>query len=208
MGQFVRGGEPALLCGTHRAIRRLQQRGHMCGCADDVRAQDSGSWLVRHGIIDHDFAALEADLEPCTHSTTLRGLPQIVDVPLIVTARDADNILSVSPARAGVLRVLDDPLFEEDMVDGIGSATRRHLTRRPRSGAKSALERRFAALTARERQVMLLVASGLMNKQIAAELDISVPTVKFHRSAVMKKMAADSLAILVRMAAALETRAP
>lgn len=69
------------------------------------------------------------------------------------------------------------------------------------------IEMRFAALSARERQVMQLVASGLMNKQIALELDISVPTVKFHRGAVMKKMAAGSLATLVRMAAALEPSA-
>lgn len=94
------------------------------------------------------------------------------------------------------------------MFDGVGSATRRQSIRASRSGSKSSLESRFAALSARECRVMRLVAWGLMNKQIAAELDISVPTVKFHRSAVMKKMAADSLAALVRMAVALEARAP
>ena len=67
------------------------------------------------------------------------------------------------------------------------------------------VRRHFAKLSARERQVMLLIASGLVNKQVARELGISVPTVKFHRSAVMRKMEAGSLAALVWMAASLDS---
>ena len=91
--------------------------------------------------------------------------------------------------------------------EGVDSGTSRRPASEPEIEWTESVQRRFARLSAREREVMRLVASGLLNKQIAFKLGISVPTVKFHRNAVMRKMKADSLASLVWMAAALDAPA-
>jgi FixJ family two-component response regulator len=90
------------------------------------------------------------------------------------------------------------------MLDAVMKALERDRERRESEGAISDLRARFESLSPREREVMVLVTAGLMNKQIAAETDLAEITVKIHRGHVMKKMAAQSLADLVRMAEALQ----
>jgi FixJ family two-component response regulator len=92
------------------------------------------------------------------------------------------------------------------MLDAVGRAIENDRARRSNEDAMSEIRARFELLTPREREVMALVSAGLMNKQVAAEIDLSVITVKIHRGHIMKKMRAKSLAELVRMADSLGIR--
>src|SRR5258708_39444122 len=108
--------------------------------------------------------------------------------------------MSVQAMKAGAVEFLTKPFREQDLLDAIEQATERDRQGRTERSEMGELEVRFEALTPREREVMRLVVAGLLNKQIAADLSISEKTVNVHRSQVMQKMRADSLAELVRMA--------
>ncbi len=101
--------------------------------------------------------------------------------------------------KAGALEFLTKPFRDQDLLDAIQQALERDRAARQQRTETAELRERFDSLTAREREVMSLVVSGLLNKQIAGELGTSEVTVKIHRSQVMKKMGAGSLAELVRM---------
>jgi RNA polymerase sigma factor (sigma-70 family) len=122
-----------------------------------------------------------------------------IQIPIIFITGYADIPMTVQAMKAGAVEFLTKPFRDQDLLDAIEQATERdRLARRQRMETEK-LEQRFATLTAREREVMRLVVAGLLNKQIAAELDISEKTVNVHRSQVMQKMRAQSLAELVRM---------
>jgi FixJ family two-component response regulator len=106
--------------------------------------------------------------------------------------------------KAGAVDFLAKPFRDQDMLDAVSTALARDMERRTRDSGLQALRTAYETLTAREREVLAQVTSGLMNKQIAANLNLSEITVKIHRGNVMKKMAARTLADLVRMAEALE----
>jgi FixJ family two-component response regulator len=108
--------------------------------------------------------------------------------------------------KAGAVDFLTKPLEEEALFAAVSAAVERDRDRREVIAAMRALQQRYATLTPREREVAHLVYTGLMNKQIAADLDISEVTVKLHRGSAMRKMAANSLAHFVRMIGALDSR--
>jgi FixJ family two-component response regulator len=123
-----------------------------------------------------------------------------IDLPVIFITGHGDVLMSVRAIKAGAIEFLTKPFRDQDLLDAINLGIERDRSRRQASAIVAVLRDNFASLTARERQVMLQVASGRPNKQIAAELKLSEVTVKVHRRHVMRKMKAKSLADLVRMA--------
>lgn len=127
-----------------------------------------------------------------------------IRTPVIIITGHADVPMSVRAMKAGAVDFLTKPFRDQDMIDAVTAALARDHDRRQQADQVTEVKTRYDGLTAREREVMLLVTSGLMNKQAAAELGLQEITVKLHRASVMKKMNARSLADLVRMAEALE----
>ena len=123
-----------------------------------------------------------------------------VRVPIIFITAHGDIPMSVRAMKAGAVEFLTKPFRDQDLLDAIQVALDRDQARYQRDMEVAALRKRLASLTPREREVLPLVVAGLPNKQIAAELGTSETTVKVHRSQLMRKMAADSVADLVRMA--------
>jgi FixJ family two-component response regulator len=131
-----------------------------------------------------------------------------VSVPVVLMSGHGDVPMTVRGMRAGAVTFLPKPFGEEDLLAAVREATLIGLAKQQEAFEHAALTALFESLTPRERDVLGLVAAGLMNKQIAARLDISEITVKIHRGNAMKKMKADSLADLVRMAERLGARQP
>jgi FixJ family two-component response regulator len=117
-----------------------------------------------------------------------------------------DIPMTVRAMKAGAVDFLTKPFRDQEMLDAVATAIERDRRRRDDDKALLELRALFESLSPREREVMALVTSGLMNKQIAAEIGLSEITVKIHRGHVMRKMDAKSLADLVRMADLLEIR--
>ena len=122
-----------------------------------------------------------------------------VKLPIIFITGHGDIPMSVRAMKAGAVEFLTKPFRDQDLLDAIQQALARDRDSRHKQSQIAELRARFEELTAREKEVMGLVAAGLLNKQIAGELRISEITVKIHRAQVMKKMGAGSLADLVRM---------
>ncbi|WFU85445.1 response regulator [Bradyrhizobium sp. CIAT3101] len=129
-----------------------------------------------------------------------------VGLPVVLMTGHGDIPMSVRGMKAGAVDFLAKPFRDQDMIDAVTAAINRDRARRTNEGWAVAAENRFATLSAREREVMLLVTSGKLNKQIAGELGLSEITIKMHRGAVMRKMEAHSLPDLVRMADTLKNR--
>jgi RNA polymerase sigma factor (sigma-70 family) len=121
-------------------------------------------------------------------------------IPIIFITGHGDIPMSVRAMKRGAVEFLTKPFRDQDLLDAIHVALERDRARRQREDEIATLKERFEWLTPREREVLPLVVSGLPNKQIAAEIGTSETTVKVHRGQLMRKMGADSLPELVRMA--------
>jgi FixJ family two-component response regulator len=123
-----------------------------------------------------------------------------VRLPVVMMTGYGDISMSVRAMKHGAVDFLPKPFKDQDMLDAVLAAIERDRQRRAVDGDVSRIRARFGTLSAREQQVMLLVTTGKMNKQVAGDLGISEITVKIHRAAVMRKMCAKTVADLIRMA--------
>jgi FixJ family two-component response regulator len=122
-----------------------------------------------------------------------------IHIPIIFITGHGDIPMSVRAMKAGAVEFLTKPFRDQDLLDAIQVGLERDSARREREAEVAVLRKRLESLTPREREVLPLVVSGLLNKQAAAELGTTEATVKVHRSQLMRKMGASSLADLVRM---------
>ena len=192
---------------------------------DDISVRESLELLIKNAGWQHEtFASAQEFLArpraavPCclVLDVTLPGLnglelqQQLVertDMPIIFITGYGDVPMTVRAMKAGAIEFLTKPFKDSVLLDGIRHALERSRAALHQQSEMHVLRSRYASLTPREREVMALVVSGLLNKQVGGELSISEVTVKAHRGQVMRKMNADSLPDLVTMAARLGLRA-
>jgi FixJ family two-component response regulator len=161
-------------------------------------------FLARSRIASPSCLVLDVSLPDLSGLDLQRRMIDRADIPIIFITGYGDVPTSVQAMKAGAVEFLIKPFSDEVLLDAISQAIEHSRAALVHETELHALRDCHASLTPREREIMALVVSGLLNKQIAAKLDISEITVKAHRGRVMRKMRVDSLADLVRVAAALD----
>jgi FixJ family two-component response regulator len=131
-----------------------------------------------------------------------------IDVPIIFITSHGDVPMAVRAMKAGAVEFLTKPYADEELLSAVQHAIERSRTALGKEAEVRSIQDRYASLSPRERQVMVLVVGGLMNRQVGSKLGISEITVKAHRGKAMRKMKAGSLADLVHMAAKLHLASP
>jgi FixJ family two-component response regulator len=127
-----------------------------------------------------------------------------IDIPIIFITGHGDIPMTVRAMKAGAVEFLTKPVRDQDLLDAIRVALERDRIRREKDDRLSELRTRFGTLSERERTVLSLVTSGMLNKQMAGKMNLSEVTVKVHRHNLMRKLGAKSLPDLVKMAEALQ----
>ena len=185
--------DPSVQKGLQRLIRSMGWKAESFASAQDFLARsrtEAPSCLV----LDLKMPGLSGlDLQK-------RMAEAGVEIPIVFLTGHGDIPATVQAMKAGAVEFLTKPVDEEDLVRAIQEAIERDRRTCAEHAELRGLRERYGTLTAREQEVMRQVISGLLNKQIAGELEITEDTVKFHRGHIMRKMGADSLPDLVRMA--------
>jgi FixJ family two-component response regulator len=163
-------------------------------------------FLERPRIVAPSCLILDVTLPDLSGLDLQKRVIDRTDMPIIFITGHGDVPTIVRAMKAGAVEFLTKPLRDDVLLDAIRNAIDRSQVALGQEAELEAVRQRYVTLSAREREVMALVVSGLLNKQVAAELGISEITVKAHRGQVMRKMSADSLADLVRLAATLNIR--
>jgi len=185
---------------------------------DDPSVRSSLKLLVSTvGLRVESFESAETVLERTLPDTVscfvmdvrLRGLSGLdfqrelaarnIRIPIVFITGHGDIPMSVRAMKAGAVEFLTKPFRDQDLLDAIHLALERDRSRREEEQERIQLQQRFESLTSRERDVLWMVVSGMLNKQIAAQLGTAENTVKVHRRRAMEKMGAQSLAELIRM---------
>jgi FixJ family two-component response regulator len=160
-----------------------------------------GEFLNRKRVNDPSCLVLDVRLPQMSGLDFQRQLAEAgMQIPIIFVTAHGDVPMSVRALKSGAVEFLTKPFRDQDLLDAIQQALQRDRAERDRQAEIHDLQERYDALTAREQQVMALVVSGMLNKQIASEIGASEATVKVHRGHVMQKMQAGSVVDLVRMA--------
>jgi FixJ family two-component response regulator len=161
----------------------------------------SGEFLKRKRTNDPSCLVLDIRLPQMSGLDFQRQLAESgMQIPIIFVTAHGDVPMSVRALKSGAVEFLTKPFRDQDLLDAIQQALQRDRAEQEQQAEINDLRERYGALTAREQQVMALVVSGMLNKQIASEIGASEATVKIHRGNVMRKMQAGSVVDLVRMA--------
>jgi FixJ family two-component response regulator len=190
---FVVDGDPSVRGATKGLIESVGLRAETFGSAEEFRGSErpnAPSCLV-----------LDIRLPGISGLDLQRELAETnIQIPIIFVSAHGDIPMAVRAMKAGAVEFLTKPFRHQDLLDAIQQALKRDRTRHAQEAEVAILRKRFESLTRGERKVLPLVVSGRPNKQIAGEIGTSEATVKVHRSQLMRKMRADSLPELVRMA--------
>jgi FixJ family two-component response regulator len=200
-GVLVVDDEPSVRSALARLLRSVGL---------EVQTFSSSAELLNAGRL-HDADCLILDVRlPGVSGLELQETlgKTITDIPIIFISGHGDVPMSVRAMKAGAVEFLLKPFKDQELLDAIQRAVRRRHETRVRMNERFELQTRYESLTKREREVLAHVVEGRLNKQIAFELGTSERTIKIHRSQVMRKMSADSLPDLVRMADKLAVASP
>jgi len=160
-----------------------------------------GEFLKRKPTNDPSCLVLDVRLPQMSGLDFQRQLAETgMQIPIIFITAHGDIPMSVRALKSGAVEFLTKPFRDQDLLDAIQEALQRDRATQEQQAEIEDLQERYGTLTAREQQVMALVVSGMLNKQIASEIGVSEATVKVHRGNVMHEMKAGSVVDLVRMA--------
>ena len=189
---FVVDDDPAVCLSMKRLIRSLGPEVQTFSSAQEFlrakRPDAPGCLVLDVRLPDLSGLDLQQELNKAN-----------VDLPIVFVTGHADIPMSVRAMKAGAIEFLTKPFREQDLLEAIQHGIGQHRTAREQRAEVAELQQRYDSLTPREREVFLLVARGMLNKQIADRLGASEKTIKIHRGQLIRKMKASSLPDLVRM---------